>query len=238
VPGLFRVLFRKELRCHFSSMAGFVFLAVFWAASGFYFSLTQLAAGNGDIKAFFTAFAPVLMFVLPLLTMRLYAEERNMRTEEMLLSAPVSLSSVILGKYAAAMAVFGIALAPSLAFPGILAYLRAPDLLSAGGCYFGLALTASAYISLGLFVSVCTESQTAAAAATYAVFLFMYLISPQGGMAPPGIAGRTAAFFSLSARFTGFSYGIFNFADVFYYLSASALFIFLSVFALEDRRLA
>jgi ABC-2 type transport system permease protein len=231
------IIFRKELGYHFSSLSGFVFLAVFWAASGVYFALVQLVAQNGDIKAFFTAFAPVLMFVLPLMTMRLYAEERNMRTEEMLLSAPVSLSSVILGKYAAAMTVFGIALVPSLAFPVILALLRAPDPASAAGCYIGLILTASAYISLGLLVSVCTESQTAAAAATYAVFLFMYLISPQGGMAPPGIFGNAGAFFSLTARFSGFSYGVFNPADIFYYLSASAFFIFLSVFALEDRRL-
>ncbi|MDR2133812.1 MAG: ABC transporter permease subunit [Treponema sp.] len=232
------VIFRKEFRYHFSSMTGFVFLAVFWAASGVYFVLALLAAGSGDIKAFFAAFAPVLMFVLPLLTMRLYAEERNMRTEELLLSAPVSISSVILGKYAAAMAVFGIAVAPSLAFPFILAGLRAADFLSAAGCYTGLVLTASACISLGLLVSVCTESQTAAAAATYAVFLFMYLTGPQGGTAPSGFAGGAAAFFSLSARFAAFSYGVFSFADAFYYLSASALFIFLSVFALEDRRLA
>jgi ABC-2 type transport system permease protein len=232
------VIFRKEFRYHFSSMSGFVFLAVFWALSGIYFTLAQLVAQNGDIKAFFSAFAPVLMFVLPLLTMRLYAEERNMRTEEMLLSSPVTIISIILGKYAAAMAVFGIALAPILAFPVILAGLHAPDLLSALGCFSGFILTASAYISLGLLVSVCTESQTAAAAATYAVFLFMYLISPQGGMAPAGIMGSVAAFFSLTARFAGFSYGVFNFSDIFYYLSASALFIFLGVFALEDRRLS
>ncbi|MDR2434978.1 MAG: ABC transporter permease subunit [Treponema sp.] len=230
------IIFRKEFRYHFSSMTGFVFLAAFWAASGIYFALAQLAAGNGDIKVFFAAFAPVLMFVLPLLTMRLYAEERNMRTEELLLSAPVSISSVILGKYAAAMAVFGIGIAPSLTFPVILAGLHAFYLSSVLGCYTGLILIASAYISLGLLVSVCTESQTAAAAATYAVFLFMYLISPQGGISGP--AGSAAAFFSLTARFAGFSSGVFKAADVFYYLSASALFIFLSVFVLEDRRLS
>jgi len=232
------VIFRKELKYLFSSMTGFVFLAVFWAASGVYFSLGQLAAQNGDIKAYFTAFAPVLMFVIPLLTMRLYAEERNMRTEELLLSAPVRITFIILGKYASAMAVFGIALAPSLIFPVILAGLRASDFLSAAGCYFGLILTASAYISLGLLLSVCTESQTAAAAATYALFLLMYLVSPQGGMAPSGFAGDIAAFFSLTARFTGFSYGVFNLADIFYYITATGLFVFLGVFVLEDRRLS
>ena len=232
------VIFRKELRCLFSSMSGFVFLAVFWAASGAYFTFGQLAAQNGDIKAFFAAFAPILMFVLPLLTMRLYAEERNMRTEEMLLSSPVPITFIILGKYLSAMTVLGIAAAPSLAYPFILAGLHVPDLLTAAGCYTGLVLIASAYISLGLLLSVCTESQTAAAASTYAVFLLMYLISPQGGMAPSGLAGDIAAFFSLTARFTGFSYGVFNLADVFYYLSVTALFIFLGVFVLEDRRLS
>jgi hypothetical protein len=102
----------------------------------------------------------------------------------------------------------------------------------------GIILLASAYISLGLLLSVCTESQTAAAAATYAVFLFMYLISPQGGMAPSGFAGKAAAFLSLNARYAAFSYGIFNLADIFYFLTASALFIFLCVFVLEDRRLS
>jgi ABC-2 type transport system permease protein len=72
------LIFRKELTYFLSSMSGFVFLAVFWAASGAYFALGQLASQNGDIKTFFAAFAPILMFVLPLLTMRLYAEERNL----------------------------------------------------------------------------------------------------------------------------------------------------------------
>ena len=232
------VIFRKELKYFFASVSGFVFIAVFWSASGIYFSLAQLVVQNGDIKAFFTAFAPVLMFVIPLLTMRLYAEERNMRTEEMLLSSPVRITLIILGKYASAMAVFGIALAPSLFFPVILAGLNAFDLLTTAGCYMGLILIASAYISLGLLLSVCTESQTAAAAATYAVFLLMYLVSPQGGMAPSGFAGEVAAFFSLTARFTNFCYGIFNFADIFYYLSATVLFVFLGIFVLEDRRLS
>jgi ABC-2 type transport system permease protein len=231
------IIFRKELRCFFSSMSGFVFLAVFWAASGVYFVLAQMGAQNGDIKAFFGAFAPVLMFILPLLTMRLYAEERSGHTEELLLSSPLRIRSLILGKYASALAVFCAALGPSLSFPFILAGLNAPDFLSAAGCFTGLLLTASAYISLGLFISVCTESQTAAAAATYAVFLCMYLVSPQGGMPPSGIAGRIAAFFSLTARTSGFRYGVFNGADIFYCLSAAALCLFLSVFVLEDRRL-
>ena len=232
------VIFRKELRYFFSSISGYVFLAVFWAASGVYFALGQLANQSGDIKSFFEVFAPILMFVLPLLTMRLYAEERNMRTEEMLLSSPLPITFIILGKFISAMVVLGIAIAPSLLYPFILAGLRAPDFLTAAGCYVGLVLIASAYISLCLLLSVCTESQTAAAAATYAVFLLMYLVSPQGGMAPSGVLGEIAAFVSFTARFTGFSYGVFNLADIFYYLSVTALFIFLSIFVLEDRRLS
>ena len=232
------VIFYKELKYIFSSMTGFVFLAVFWAASGIYFTLAQLVAQSGDIKDFFAAFAPVIMFVLPLLTMRLYAEERNIKTDEMLLSAPVRITFIILGKYASAMTVFVIALAPALLFPVILAGLHAPDFLSAAGSFFGLLLIASAYISLGLLLSVCTESQTAAAALTYAVFLLMYLVSPQGGMAPSGFTGEIAAFFSFTARFTGFSYGIFNLADIFYFFTATALCVFLGIFVLEDRRLS
>ena len=233
-----RVILGKELRYFFSSMSGFVFLAVFWALSGAYFTLGLIGERNGDIKAYFSALAPVLMFVLPLLTMRLYAEERNMKTEELLLSAPIPITFIILGKYLSAMTVLGIAIAPSLLYPFILALLHAPDFLTASGCYFGLVLIASAYISLGLLLSVCTESQTAAAAATYAVFLLMYIISPQGGMAPSGFAGEAAAFFSFTARFTGFSYGVFSLADIFYYLSVTAILIFLSIFVLEDRRLS
>jgi ABC-2 type transport system permease protein len=219
-------------------MPGFVFLAAFWAVSGLYFALVALMGQNGDIKAYFSALAPALIFVLPLLTMRLYAEERSMRTEDLLLSAPLRITSIILGKYASAMAVFCIALVPSLAFPVILAFLHAPDPGAVLGSYTGLVLAGSAYISLGLLVSVCTESQSAAAAASYAVFLFMYLVSPQGGMAPRGTAGKIAAFFSLTARSAGFGYGVFNPADVFYFLSATAFFLFLGIFALEDRRLS
>jgi ABC-2 type transport system permease protein len=226
-------MLRKELLQHFSTLSGFVFLAVFWAAAGIYFITAQLLPQNGDPKAFFTAFYPVLMFVLPILTMRLYAEERNIRTEELLLSSPLGITRIIMGKYASIMAVFGIAIAPTLAFPLILSMLGATGFSSAAGCYAGLVLMASAYITIGLFISVCTESQVAAAAATYAVFLFMYLAGTMGGS-----LGKWAGFFSLTARFEGFSFGIFRLFDVFYYLSVTALFLFLSVFVLEDRRLS
>jgi ABC-2 type transport system permease protein len=232
-----KTIFVKELKYFFSTMAGFVFLSVFWSALGLYFVFAQLTLQSGDIKDFFTAFAPVLMFILPLLTMRLYAEERNMKTEEMLLSSPLRITFIVLGKYFSAMAVFAIALAPALLFPLILSALRAPDFFAALGSYTGFVLTTSAYISLGLLLSVCTESQTAAAAATYAVFLLMYLLSPQGGMAPSGFLGTAAAIFSFSARFTAFSYGVFSFADTFYFISSTTLFIFLAIFVLENRRL-
>ena len=233
-----KVILCKELRCFFSSVSGWVFLAVFQAAAGVYFSLGNLASQNGDIKTFFASFTPFLMFILPLLTMRLYAEERNFRTEEMLLSSPLRITSIVMGKYIAALTAFALAIAPIVVFPFILAALHVPDFLSAAGCFAGLILAACAYISLGMFLSVCTESQSAAAASTYAVFLFMYLVSPQGGMSASGTAGKIAAFFSLSARISAFSYGVFNLADAFYCLSFSALFIFLSIFLLEDRRLS
>ena len=235
---MMHIIYRKELRYFFSSMSGFVFLSVFWAAAGVYFSLGSLAAQNGDIKIFFSALAPFLMFILPLLTMRLYADERNFKTDEMLLSSPVRITSIILGKYFFALTIFIIALAPVLVFPLILASLHAPDFLSASGCLLGIILASCAYISLGLFLSICTESQTASAALTFAAFLLMYLVSPQGGMMPSGMAGKVTSFFSLSARISAFSHGVFNFADVFFCLSFSALFIFLGVFVLEDRRLS
>lgn len=229
---------RKELRQYFRTMTGYLFIAVFIAIASAYFITTNLIAQNGDIKFFFSALFPIVMFLIPILTMRLFTEEHKQKTDELLLTSPVTLTGIILGKYAATMVVFLLGLAVTLCFPVILAVFGVSELLVTLGSYIGLIFMVSAFVAIGLFISVMTESQLVAAVVTYALLLGLYIIDSLQAFSQNPFFQQVLRFFSINGHYTDFSYGIFNPANIVYYLSVTGLFLFLSVYALESRRIA
>ncbi len=219
-------------------MTGYVFLAMFAAMTGALFVLVNLVPQHGDIKALFGAMINVVVFLIPMLTMRLYSEERKQRTDELLMTAPVSSVQVIGGKFLAAWAVFTLALALTAVFPAILAAFGSFALLETLGNYLGLLLLAAALLAIGLFVSVLSDNPFVSAVLTYAVLSLMLVL---GGVAPSydgTVVGSLAHFAAVPSHMTAFSYGILDFGEALYFASIAALFLFLCGFALEQRRMA
>ena len=144
-----KAVFQNELGQLFHSVIGYIYLAVFLLIGGCYFLVYNLLQANGDIRNFFSPMMSTVIFLLPMLTMRSYAEERRMHTDRLLLSAPVSSLSVALGKFFAILTIFSIGLAFTLFYLLVLAVLGRFDPLVALGCYVGMLAAAAAFIRSG-----------------------------------------------------------------------------------------
>lgn len=233
-----RAVYKKEVGQLFHSVIGYVYLAVFALISGCYFLVYNLLPANGDIRSFFSPLMSTVIFLLPMLTMRSYAEERKMRTDQLLLSAPVRTGAVVLGKFFAVLTIFAAGLAVTLLNVLALALLGQFDPLVLLGNYLGMLVSASAFIAIGLLVSALTENQIIACIVTYAVLLGLSLIGMAQSYIPNAALAAAVGALSLANRFAEFSMGIFDFATIVYYLSVTVFFLFLVTVLNERRRRA
>lgn len=230
-------ILKKELRQAFSSVTAWIFLAAFSLAAGFVFVTGNLLVRNGDLKVFFSSMFTPLLFLLPLLTMRLFSEEKRNRTEELLLTAPVRITEIILGKYIATLLLFLLGMAPAFLFPLVISLtgrLALPEVLSN---VLGFFLLGAAFLAVGLFVSVLTAHQLVAAVSTYALLLLLYFVDSLEVLHRHRITQTAVSLVSLRRHYLPLSYGILDIADMLWFASVTALFLFLSVYALERRRL-
>ena len=231
-------VFSKEWRHFFKNMTGYVFIAMYLALSGAVFSATNLLTQSGDIKSYFSVFNTVSVLLFPILTMGVFSEERKQKTDELLLTAPVSITAIVLGKYLATLAAFMVPMAVTLVYPIILAGFGAHAWMATVGNYLGLALLAGACIAIGQFLSLLTDSQFVAAITTYAVFVLCLFADTGSRMVADPLLKGALAFLAIAEHSKGFSYGVFEMSQAVYYLSIISLFLFLSVYLLERKRLS
>ena len=170
-------IYKREMRAYFTTPIGYVFAAIFLSLSAALFCYTTLYALSADVTQYFTMMLIAFMVLLPLLTMKTLSEERKTKTEQLLLSAPVSLTGMICAKFLAAFTVFfGCVLLTSLNF--IILYTHAqPNTAVILGSLLALILVGMAFIAIGIFVSALTESQLAASVITVAILLSLLVIS-------------------------------------------------------------
>lgn len=229
-------VYRKELGQLFHSVIGYIYLSVFLLIGGGYFVMYNLLPANGDISQFFSQLMSTVIFLLPMLTMRSYAEERKMRTDQLLMSAPVSAISVALGKFFAVFTIFAVGLSFTLLYVISLAVFGQFEPLTVLGNYIGMLVAASAFIAIGLLVSMLTENQIIACIVTYSVLLVLWLVGFIETYVTNPFLKAVAGSVSVANRFAEFSMGIFDFSTVIYYLSITAFFLFLISVITEKRR--
>ena len=148
-------VFKKEFSQLFHSMIGYVCLAVFAAITGYYFFTLNLLAASGDVRGYFSSVANVIMLILPMLTMRSFSEEKKMRTDQLLIASPVSSFAIVMGKALATACFFIVCLLPCAAHMLWLFRFCNADLRLIVCCAIGLLLTASAFLSIGLYLERC-----------------------------------------------------------------------------------
>lgn len=150
-------IFKRELRAYFTSPLGYVFLAIFYAFSGLFFYIFALSVGSTDISSVFLMMFMVLMIFVPLLTMRLLSEDKKQKTDQLTLTAPVSLLSIVMGKFLAAYAIFAIGVAVMPVYGFVMSTFATVSWLPIWGNTVGLLLLGGIFVSIGLFVSSLTE---------------------------------------------------------------------------------
>lgn len=229
-------IFKKEFKNYFMSPIGYIFVGVFTFLASMFFSNGILMSQQADISIMFSDINLIYLFLAALLTMRLLSEEKNKKTEQLLLSAPVSITSIVVGKYLAAMAVFGITMLISLVYPFIMFKFGEPALSEVIGSYLGFILLWGAFISVGVFISSLTESQMIAGVFTFAALLLIYFISWFEASVKSPVISKIIGWFSLLSRYGEFQSGILNFESVIYYLSFIFVFLFLTVRVIDRKR--
>ncbi len=230
-----KAIFRRELRAYFTSPIGYIFIGVFAFISGFYFDAYILKNGYSDISSPLRSSLLILVLLVPVLTMRLIAEERSSKTEQLLLSSPVSVWSIVLGKISAAMCVYAGAMVTSFPYVVIIAVHGNPVWGQILSTYLGFLLLGLCFISMGIFFSSITESQIIALVITLGVLIAMFLINilPSTGAAA---LDSVVGLISVIKRFYDFLNGILKLENIIYYVSVSALFTFFTVRSIEKRR--
>ncbi len=230
-------IFRRELKAYFSSPLGYIFLGVIYAISGFYFWYVLYSQANYIQYVFSNMFTIVLM-VVPLLTMRLMSEDKKLKTDQLLLTAPVNITSVVLGKYFAAFVVYLLGVSSTIVYQIVLATFAAPDWNVFLGNYIAIALIGAALISIGILISSLTENQIIAAIGTLAISLFIWLLDSIAMALPAGFEwiGTVLGSLSFMTRYNDFVSGILNVSHILFFVSFAAVFLFFTVRALEKKR--
>ena len=231
-----RAIFLREVGAYFTTMIGYAFLAVFLLLSGLFFSLVNIAGGDGSMASMIGSFASLLFLMIPILTMRLMSEDRRQKTDQLLLTAPVSRTQIVLGKFFAAWFVYFAATAVTFLYLIILYLYGTPYLPEILLAYLGLWLLGGAMIAVGQFISSLTEHQFIAALLTICVLLFFQSVDSLINMLRSEFLSRVMDFFAPLSRFQDFILGIFSFSSLAYFLLLMGLFLFLTVQTLNKRR--
>jgi gliding motility-associated transport system permease protein len=178
----------------------------------------------------------VVLFVMPMITMRTYAEEKRSGTIELLLTSPLTDTQIILGKFLGALALYAVMLAVTLIHIGILFIYGSPEWKPLVTAYLGLLLLGASFISLGLFISSLTKNQIVAGMVTFAVFLMFWVISWAGSVSSGGWVTDLTSYLSIIDHFDDFAKGIVDTKHIIYYVSFIAFGLFLTARAVDSER--
>lgn len=230
-------VFKRELRSYFKGAIGYVFLVIYLAIAAVMFAFFNLFSMSSSMVSFYTFMLIFSGIALPLLTMKSFSEERKTKTEQLLLTAPIALHSMVFGKFLAAYAVFGSA----AVFTSLYFLLLAPYTQLQVGVLIGntvaLLLVGMVFIAIGLFISSVTENQLSSAIGTIAVILAFLGIGLINNLLPSAFFVRyVLSALSIFTRFQAFTSGYFELSSVIYYLSVAAVFIWLTIRVYDRRR--
>lgn len=242
-------IYKKELRAYFTTPIGFIYVGVFLLAAALLCAFTTLQQASYNTSSYFQYLVFFFIVLIPLLTMRMFAEERKSRTEQLLLTAPITITGMVLGKFFAAFTLFASSVLVSLInFLPLLGYTIAEQAAATSdthigpvggqivGCVIGVILIGAAFIAIGLFISSLTENQLASAVITVAVLAFMVLVGIVAAFVDSTVLRTVLDWISVLSRYDNLALGMLDFSALLYYVSISGVFIFLTVRIYEKRR--
>lgn len=227
-------IFKRELKSYLYSPIAYILIGFFIFLTSIFF-LSPFSAGVAEFNSTLSTMGFILMFIVPILTMRIMAEDRKNGTEVLLITSPESITGIVAGKFLAILSVFGVMVLITTIYPMIMFMFGNPYPAQLLGGYAGFILLGSTFIAIGMFASSLTENQVVAAVISFALLITMWIMDFISRLAG-GIFAKFLSWFSLLSRYDGFNRGIFDLSSIVYYLSFIAVFLFLTVRVIEKRR--
>ena len=220
-------IIKKEVKTYFLSPIGYVYIGLFLAMCSIFFYLDVVNYGSIQVEYMFYSAATILTFIIPILTMRMFAEERKTGTEQLLLTSPKSITSIVLGKFLSAVIVIIISEIFTLVYLAILFYFGKPHMQTVFVTLLGFLMLAMSYISFGMFASSITENQIIAGVVTIGFFIISWFL--------PNFS-TTLSSFSLINMFNKFPQGLIALEEIATYVTFTVLFILFTIIVLQRKK--
>lgn len=230
-------IYRREMGAFFTSSIAYVFLIVFYLLSGYFFYASSLYSATTDMSSTFTSLFLVIVILIPVLTMRLFSEEKKQKTEQGLLTSPVSIGGIVLGKFFAALTVYTIGIAILFVYALILSFFGTVAWGIVISNILVLFLLGAAFISVTLFISSLTENQVVAAVLGIVSLLVLYLMDYLATYTENlPVVPTVLNALSFYTRYYDFTCGLFSVSSILFFVSVAVVFNYLSVRVFEKRR--
>lgn len=221
-------VFKKELKSYFLSPIGYVAIGLFLLVFSLFFYLTTISVRAVDLgNLYFNTARYGLLVIVPIITMRMFAEERKTGTEQLLLTSPKSITGIVFGKFLAAASLIAITLVISLMYYVILCFFQAPNIIPTLVMILGFLLLSMAAISLGMFASSITENQVIAAIITIVLLVVPWFL--------PNLS-ESFSIIDLMSSYQKFPAGLISIQEVVSLISFAAVFILLTIIIMQRRK--
>ena len=229
---------KRDLQGFYRSPLGYVYTGAFLAIMNLYFFASCILSSSSDVGSVFSNMLIVFLFLMPILTMRLFSEEYKQGTDKLLLTAPVGVWDIVGGKFLAALGVLLGALLCTIPWLIIIIIFGTPAWGTILGCYIAVICASAVFAAMGMFLSSLTESQLIAAVLSFALFLGLYIADMLSySLGTDSLLGTVLSWLSIFTRYDTFMSGQFSLGNLVYFLSLTGLFLYLTARVIERRRM-
>lgn len=239
-----KAILLREIKSFFGSPIGYLVIAIFLLLNGLFLWVFEgdyniLSSGFADLGPFFTIAPWILIFLIPAVTMRSFADEKKQGTLELLLTKPLSLWQIVGGKFLGSMLLIVIAIIPTFIYVYVISSLGMPagniDIGSTMGSYFGLLFLIAAYTAIGIFTSALSDNQIVAfILSVFGCFFFYFAFEGLANLLPD--ASNLISYFGMDSHFKSMGRGVLDTRDILYFISLSVLFLSFTVFKLKSHK--
>lgn len=229
-------ILKRELSSYFNSAVAYVVMAVYFLFSGLFFSMICIENDTSSLSYVFGNMFIIILFIIPIITMKSFSEEKRQRTDQALLTSPTSLFEIVMGKFLGALILFAICSIIFVVYALVISFFTSPDWAVVLCTVLGLLLLGSALIAIDIFISVLTESMIISAVAGMGVGLLIYMLSNLSSNITVDWIATIVKKIDFLTYYTNFTYGMLNLTDIIFFLSVTGLFLFFTARVLEKRR--
>lgn len=228
------LIFKKELKDYFVSPIAYIVIAIFIALIGWFFFTAFFVLNQADMRRFFNMLPMLLALVVPVITMRLFAEEKHTGSYELLITLPVTTHDVIIGKFLAATAFVAALLIPTLSYPVFISFIGDLDWGITAAGYIGALLMGAAYAAIGVFASSLTRNQIVACIVAMIICVFLGMLDQMLIFFPQAVVD-VFSHLSASGHFANIARGVLDSRDIIYFLSIIFLGLYATSLSMEDK---